>query len=127
MPILNEGMGGFLNPPGHAEHDFCVRWEKDYLCLSHAVTCEYLPANLRQQARELLEKHTGTLTEEWVQQVYKYFARCYSPDGVDRNVSNCIVTKKGSTELPAEYSLAYLHIKQYFPEYSIRLDLLERE
>ena len=57
--IKNEGMGGFLNPPLHAEHSYSVEsYNRDTsMSLSYALTCDYIPSNIQEKARSLLKKY----------------------------------------------------------------------
>lgn len=122
------GQGGFLNPPQHAEHIYSIiekrgGHETDSMSLSYAAGCEYLPARVRARARALLAQHPGKMSEEWVHSVYNYFRNCYSRDGINRNVSDCIVSKANT--YPADYHLAYLFIREFFPDYPPRHDLIQ--
>ena len=120
--IVNSGMGGFLNPPGDAEHDWSVetfgRDGKGGASLRYALKSNYTPENIKQQIRDLIAANPPQLTEEWVRDCYKYFRNCYSLDGQSREISKCV------REGPSEYHLAHLHIIQFFPEYQPRLDLI---
>lgn len=120
--VDNKGMGGFLAPIGHATHSYSIYHDRCYMSLGAAVNDEWLPEDAKNVARKLLAENPGILTDEWVKQVYAYFHHCYSPDGTDHNYSNCIVDQTNNQ--PAENHLAYLHIRQYFPNYQVRLDLI---
>lgn len=124
-----EGMGGLLNPPGHAEHTHCViekerGKEVGSMSLSYAVGPDtpHVPTEIKARAAALLAALPGTFTEEWENRVYAYFHNCYSPDGVTREVSKCVVVK-GSTSRP-DWHLAYLHIKSFFPDVKPNLELI---
>lgn len=120
--IVNSGMGGFLNPPGDAEHNWRVetfgRDGEGGESLRFALKSDYTPDAIKQQIVTLLAANPPQLTEEWVRQCYTYFRNCYSPDGIELRVDKCL------REGPPEYHKAYLHIKQFFPDYQPRLDLL---
>jgi hypothetical protein len=87
---------------------------------------------LRGRARRMFEEfdRTKIISEMWVQSVYAYFRNCYSPDGADRNVSHCEIWKPKRPDgsdcpmPPDERHLAYLHIREYFPDYAPRHDLI---
>jgi hypothetical protein len=101
-----------------------------------------------------------TCSEKWLRMVYGYFRNSYSPDGVNRNVSNAISASKlhcrcgeefwnrpglnkhiernsgprggyrGHEEIakpmpPPEHHLGYLCVREYFPDHTPRLDLIE--
>jgi hypothetical protein len=119
--IKREGQGGFLNPPNDAEHIYCVMEkylngrECGSMSLRYSLTDSDVPEEIKEKVRTLLNENKDTLTEEWEHSCYNYFRNCYSPDGIDRNVTNCLSDKTNS--LPSHNHLAYLHIKSFFPNY----------
>lgn len=127
--IDNSGMGSFLNPPGHAEHDYSVVEKRVYgpkrdneigcYSLNYVLECNYIPENVKQEARQLLAENPGQFTTKWEHTIYNYFRNCYSPDGIDRNVSN--LADKG----PPNHHLAVLHIQHFFPSHQPNLQLIE--
>ena len=125
---LRAGSGGsFLNPQGDAEHKFHVEEERGghvvgIYSLRGIEGCSWIPLGVRLAALRKIAACTPVCTEEWVQSVYNYFRHCYSPDGEDRNVGHCVVSK---TPLDPARHLAYLHILAWFPESTPRLDLIE--
>jgi hypothetical protein len=82
-----------------------------------------LPAEIVRQARDLLAKAELVNSEGWQRFIYGYFKNCYSKDGVDRDVSKCLVVT-GSGMNP-EHHLGYMTVKEYFPDATPRLDLIE--
>ena len=59
--IIRKGMGGFLNPPTHPEHDWCVETDlrrrpekRGSMRLSSAADCEWLDPTTRAAAKQLL-------------------------------------------------------------------------
>ena len=107
-----QGMGGFMAPPGHPDHFYEVRgyWPRgdravnvarrreadSYGSLSGVLENdrnEY-PASVQDQAQRIMDRAELVCSEAWVQQVYGYFRDSYSPDGIDRNVSNAISSGK---------------------------------
>lgn len=124
--IVNKGMGGFLNPPGHAEHNFSVReydvhgQEEGSSSLSYAAqhAAEWGHPGIARAAQRKLAAHPGTFTSEWEREVYAYFANCYSPDGQERNASKCEIIRGVTCKPSPTWHLAYLHIRQFFPEYT---------
>lgn len=118
--IVREGMGGFLNPPNDAEHTFSLvakRRGREIAAYSlrEALKANEVPEDVKERIRALLDEHKPVFTEEWEHSVYNYFRNCYSPDGINRNVSDCIVDPENRQ--PKEHHLAYLFIKQFFPDY----------
>lgn len=118
MRILNSGMGGFLNPPGHAEHNWSIGDGNGSASLTYALTQPWVSDELKRAIRALLLTNPGTFTPEWEANCYAYFRNCYSPDGVQRNVSGLM------SNGPPEYHAAYLHIKKFFPVYAPNLELI---
>lgn len=129
MIVTGKGMGGFLNPPGHAEHTQSVHEyergrDRGSMSLSYAAGDEttWVPADFKARCKQALADNPGQFTDEWERVVYSYFRNCYSPDGVTRNTSNATIGKNVS--LPAEWHLAYMHVRHYFPDAKPRLDLI---
>lgn len=114
-----------MNPPGHAEHKWSVQdgmgRSVGFMSLSYCLTASYTPQYIKDAAAKLLADNPGTYTEEWEKSCYAYWRNCYSPDGVDRVISNLEIKKDGDPEKHA----AYLHIKKYFLEAKPRLDLIQ--
>ena len=126
--LRQSGMGGFLNPPGNAEHLYSISEERGghevgSYSLGAAAQSDWLPATVRMRAQRKLEQRPGESSEQWIQSVYNYFRGCYSPDGIDRNASKCIIPK-GDHAMPNEWHLAVLHIRQWFPDHEVRVDLI---
>jgi hypothetical protein len=144
-----DGMGGFLNPPGDAEHDYSFAEyrgsrSRDYegaMSLRGALTESWVPAPVKATARRILSEHAGECTEEWLRSVYAYFRSCYSPDGADRNVTRSLIVKPApdgdgyvvgpfgrdgrlDSLPPAEHHLAVLFVREFFPDHEPRTDLL---
>lgn len=126
------GIGGFLTPPGHASQDYSVEeWRgsrsaeaETTMSVEYAIREEYVPAKIRAACARVLKTNTGNITEEWTRSVYAYFRHCYSPDGIDRNVSHCLIVKDDEQLPPAEHHLAYLHVREYDATHEPRLDLI---
>lgn len=156
--------GSFLCPPGHPMH-FHKIWagtDKNPTLiagLDYALRNEYgdVPERIVAQVQKLYDEATLVRSEQWERQVYAYFGNCYSPDGVDRNVSRCLIVgmaeklprdhpdftsgKRKWSEYESlntgdivqpddprcvpEHHLAYLLVREYFPDAEPRLDLIE--
>ncbi|OGH07442.1 MAG: hypothetical protein A2W22_03165 [Candidatus Levybacteria bacterium RBG_16_35_11] len=123
--LVNSGMGGFLCPLGHPEHNWCIEEYRGGRCmemysLSSAKGAEYLPPRVRWNSAFLLARwkarHSQDIPDSaWLDQVYTHFNHRYSPDGVNRNAGDCILDYKN--EQPPEYHLAYLFVKQFYPDH----------
>lgn len=126
--IATSGQGGFLNPPNDAEHTHCVVEGVDrghgyqgYMSLRYALKQDWVPDVVKASIRATLAANPPVFTTEWEGQVYAYFKGCYSPDGVERNVSKCQI---GEAAAPDEWNLAYMLIREFFPEYKPNRELI---
>jgi len=127
--LENDGMGGFLNPPEHAEHSYSIMGNGCYMSLSSAIKESWIPKSVKSLAQKLLAEHPGVITDEWIVSVYKYFRHCYSKNGENRNVSDCVTygkfwdnAEQEKDENP-ERHLGYLFVKQFDPTHTPRTDL----
>lgn len=135
--VVNEGAGGFLRPPGHAMHNWSIQgFRGGHNC--ETMSLEYA-ANLaddkygavRGAARGILKREPGSITEEWIEQVYTHFAHCYSRDGNNRRADACAVYGNfwGNAEQEslenARHHLGYLYIREHFDAlHEPRIDLM---
>lgn len=140
--VTAQSMGSFLDPPGAPTHRFSVYgwtgWtgqdpkrrarskpnEPDHsISLLTALEEPEVDDTTKRLVQQLLDFSTIRDSEDWQAHVYGYFNHCYSPDGIDRNVTRCIVDR--SDGLPAERHLGFLLIKTWFPNAVPRADLIE--
>lgn len=122
------GPGSLLEPPNHP------RYGTQSIYTQHGNTPTRGPQYLfRGRGYESLDEidklfkplpYSDPLVKLWEEDLYAYFHTCYSPDGKDRNASGCLTRVKPG-EKPAEHHLAYLAVKQYYPNVKPRLDLIE--
>lgn len=74
--IESEGMGGFLNPPGDAEHFYSVRdidrGNTSYMSLRYALTVSWLTVSEKERIEKVLAEHQGHITPDWIQFVHDY-------------------------------------------------------
>lgn len=127
MRIVDGSGGSFLCPPGHPMHLFHIEdgsRKNPNLIAGLDYALEHGDPKLRASVEALHAKHRPVMSPDWVLMVYGYFHNCYSPDGVDRDASNCVIPKKGDPVPPPEHHLGYLTVKSYFPEATPRLDLI---
>lgn len=126
-----QGMGGFLCPPGHPNLHYTVKEyyggrmkkEPDGLRSVESVADDdSVPGPIRVHARRILKDAVLVESENWMREVYGYFRHMYSPDGVDRNVSN--LTNDPTDELPPGRHAGYLTVREYFPDHEPRVDLV---
>ncbi|HTE63091.1 MAG TPA: hypothetical protein VK631_22235 [Solirubrobacteraceae bacterium] len=123
-------MGCFLDPPGSPQYEYEViegptRNPRSITSLNGALKDELTPEHVKAQIRGLFERADIRCTEEWLREVYAYFRRCYSPDGVDRNVSICVIdySPNGPTRDP-NHHLAVMLVRTWFPDHEPRMDLI---
>lgn len=127
--IVKSGMGGFLNPPTHPEHDYSVDCGHDgCMSLSAAIDAEWLDANVRLEASRKLEDwkaHALPLdtpsVREWVLQVLGYMKNCYrnpAEEGAAQWYGSNVVIDRLRNALDYIADHAGVHfIRQYYPHY----------
>lgn len=94
-----KGQGGFLNPPGHPEHDWSVElgsgrgrdpYGRGSMSLTHALKQSDVDDETKKRIQDLLdrwEKSKPSLSDpkiqDWVRQVMGYFKGGYEDKGVE--------------------------------------------
>ncbi len=136
--VVNQGMGGFLNPPGHPEHHWSVQtdlsrrpWNRGGMSLSSAVDSEWLDEGTKAAAQRKLDSWQPLPPEDesvldWIAQVLGYFANCYRGDGEEPecwHVSNLKI-QPGACDLN-EHAGVHL-IQRYYPQYKPNCEDFER-
>lgn len=137
--ISRSGMGGFLNPPTHPEHNYHVmidlkrkREDRGGMSLSAAVNTEWLDDKVKKEASNLLTNWVkpdinSPEIKDWIYNVLGYFRDCFSPDGINRSVSDNIIwipknrkpfgDKWQHFKRNINWHLGVMMIRQYYPEY----------
>jgi len=149
--VDGDGMGGFMDPPGALTHTLYVReWRgsrsecyETAMAIDSALSESYVPAVIKRAIRRELAKAEPPVADEaWIERTYAYYKNCYSPDGIDRNVSHCLIvapTPDGfgyvvgtfgrdgwmENRPSPETHLAVLAIRKHFPDHEPRVDLIE--
>jgi hypothetical protein len=131
--LVDSGMGGAFNPPGHAEHFFSIHEQgngEGYYSLTSAIEKKWMPEEVKRVSREALKLNPGDVTSEaWIRQVYTHFRHCYSKDGSNRNVTDCLVYSKWNGNADEEKNenperhLGCLFVKKFDPSHKPRTDL----
>lgn len=90
--IINQGMGGFLNPPGHPEHNYSVQTDlrrkpenRGSMALSYALKSSTVDSLTLARVMTLLSAWEATkppLTDpavkDWIRQVLGYYKGCFN-------------------------------------------------
>lgn len=131
--IVHKGMGGFLNPPGHPEHEWSMQIDlkrrpenRGGMSLSAAAECDWLADLDRAAARSKLESWEKSklplqdpLVQDWVHQVLGYFHNCYRGDGPEPECWCTAKLKISDAEhaYPVENHAGVHLIRNYYPQY----------
>jgi len=129
--LVNRGMGGFLNPPGHPEHNWSVEFDlrrrpenRGSMSLSAAVECEWLDPVARGEARRMLlewEFVPGPKATAWIRQVLGYFKGCYKNDKLPEpecwNASHLFISQDLDPMIQGNDHAGVHLIRRYYPEY----------
>lgn len=127
-----KGMGGGLCPPGHVNLRYTYevwkrrsprgRWRDEASSASvigYALDGRWeTPDAVQASVRELIAGQPLVYSEQWMRQVYGFYARCYFPSGV---ISG---ERSERTGTPEQHG-GYLKVRQYFPDHEPRVDLIE--
>ncbi len=127
------GMGGFLNPPGHPEHNSHVETDlrrrkcnRGGMSLGAAVDCEWLDDATRNHARRILDRWEAPPIGspeivDWVSQMLGYFRTMYrNPEATGEcawHVSDMIVDPKRDPLANADDHAGVHFIRGYYPDY----------
>jgi hypothetical protein len=126
--IVRGKAGSFMEPPGHISHRYSVTsygvyGGDSYGSVTNALDNEWTPEPVKEFLRGLMERENKPVCDElWLRKTYLYFKHCFSPDGEDRNVSDCIIDSSGIGR--ADWHLGYMYVKARFPEHEPRVDLI---
>jgi len=124
--IIRKGMGGFLNPPTHPEHDWCVETDlrrrpekRGSMRLSSAADCEWLDPTTRAAAKQLLSSWPRPPLEsvhDWVLQVLGYFRDCYN-GATSWAADRLVIDRELDPIINANQHAGVHFIRNYYPEY----------
>lgn len=129
--IINQGVGGFLCPPGHPMHTKGVETDlnrrpedRGGMSLEAAAECNWLDAATRGRAKALLAWQPPPIDtpeiQDWIRQVLGYFCSCYNfgPD-VPENWYAARLTIDANAN-PLEHCMRHagVHlIRKYYPHF----------
>lgn len=129
--IINEGAGGFLNPPTHPEHTrgvTSVYGHTFYMSLSAAAESDWLDDDeCRSRCRTILKNwkplpidHSDV--QDWISQVLGYFKDCYvgqdKQGNLSWNASDLRIWRDADPILNADIHAGIHLIRQYYPEFN---------
>lgn len=122
--------GSFLTPPGHASQMFSVEEYSGGVntgscSVEYAPETEYMPAEVKRAARDLLKKHPGNPKDKkWIEQVYTHLRHCYRlPDGKELTFGKFWGNADEEQHQNPEHHLAVIYIRKYDPSHKPRTDL----
>lgn len=134
--IVKRGMGGFLCPPGHPEHDWSVEYDlrrrpenRGSCGLSYARVSVWLDDAVKAAAKKLLDDWAANklplndpAVVRWCREVLGYFAGCYAGDpalGDDKwNVAKLCIDRAVDPVLHADIHAGVHLIRKYYPEFA---------
>jgi hypothetical protein len=131
--IVNPGMGGFLNPPTHPEHDWHVETDlrrrpenRGGMSLTGAVESTWLDSSTRSEAKKLLKSWkpppiNSPEIVDWRQQVLGYFRSMYrnpnAPKNEQWNASVMIADRDRDPIANADEHAGVHFIRKFYPDY----------
>lgn len=122
---VGHGPGSFLEPPNHPRYET----QSIYTAYGNSPPGDrpqYLYHGHGYRSLEAVDKnfkplpYTHPMVKLWEDDLYAYFHNSYSPNGVDRNVNKAVI---GGSH-PDAHHLAYLKVKEYYPDAQPRHDLI---
>jgi aryl-phospho-beta-D-glucosidase BglC (GH1 family) len=127
--LVNDGMGGFLNPPNHPEHTYSIQeFRGGHECgsysLGSAAESDWMPGAVRGTAKGVLKRwKIGEPDESWLASVYNYFRHCYRrEDGTEVTYGNFWGNaEQEQSENPLNHR-AYQFVKQFYPDHQPDLE-----
>jgi len=131
--IVHPGMGGFLNPPTHPEHEWHVQTDlrrrphnRGGMSLSAATEATWLDAATRSAAKKMLKDWKPPAPNnpeivDWRQQVLGYFRNMYrnpnAPKNEQWNASVMIVDRDRDPIANADDHAGVHFIRKFYPDY----------
>ena len=131
--IVNQGMGGFLNPPTHPEHDWSVESVKRHdfsMSLTCAVSCEYLDEETKDKAFKILKdwkkpKLKSQEVQGWIYQVMGYFRNCYQGEDGSWKAGELTVDSKLDPMLNQDIHAGVHFIRRFYPGFKLKQSHLD--
>lgn len=129
--VKGDGAGGLLNPPGDPSHTYSIESysssrKNASMTGSYSIdsTDEWIPEDVREQARQILDKVDRAASELWIRNVYGYFRNMWTTDG--KPWTNVRDLASGRPEgAPDEWHAAAVYVRKWFPDHEPRTDLID--
>ena len=128
--IVNQGMGGFLNPPTHPEHDWSVesirKGASDFsMCLSSAIDCQFLDSDTKKKAKELLKSWKRPALkdqriQDWICQVMGYFKNCYQGENGSWTAGDLKIDSKIDPISNQNIHAGVHFIRKFYPQFKLK-------
>lgn len=128
----DKGVGGFLCPPGHWNHEYVLLAYFNgrrkpaidgFYTIEHALDPQSQASEqVQARVRAIMASSELVCSELWLRSVYGYFRNCYAAEDGSRDVSRCRIDSTHS--LPSQVHLAVVYVRQFFPDHSPREDLI---
>jgi hypothetical protein len=121
--LVNRGMGGFLNPPTHPEHEWSVieierNREVGSMMLTLAAEQSFQPA-VDKLAAWVAPPLDSSEVQDWISQVLGYFKGCYKGQGEDGwNCTKLRIHQKPDPMLNIDTHAGVHLIRKYYPEFT---------
>lgn len=131
--IIHPGMGGFLNPPTHPEHDWHVETDlrrrpenRGGMSLTAAAEATWLDSSTRAEAKKLLKSWRPPPPNspeiiDWRQQMLGYFKTMYrndnAPSGHEWDASTMYIDPERDPILNADAHAGVHYIRKFYPDY----------
>lgn len=137
--MVDSGMGGFLNPPDHPEHSYSIEGCRgghvvEMMSLSSCLDDYYrggVRGAVKAKLKQWEQNRPAVPPHEWVVKVYKYFRHCYSKDGINRGVDDCVTYGKFWDNAEQEqnenpyHHLGFMFVKSFYPVHEPDVELIK--
>ena len=120
--IVKKDMAGFLVPPTHPEHEYCIMSldGKYAMSLSSSTSYKWIANEIKEEAKALLQAWEppsidDEIIRNWIYLVLGHFEGCYSMNGGYNQKMDIVRSEK---DLGSNNLFGVACIRKYFPSYS---------
>jgi hypothetical protein len=125
----NKGAGSFLEPPFSKTHQYGYvagvdrgNGYQEYGSINSLLESENVPESAKKEIKSIIGEEVkmsinDPSIQDWIHNIMGYFNSCYSPDGVNRSASDCVIIKGSPFEIGIDKHLGVMFIREYYPEY----------